>query len=127
MVEAVKRNFPQSEIADASWRYQTEVDEGKRLVVGVNSYENDERADRDPQHRRRPSSPSRSSACVRARAQRDSTAVESSLARLKLAAADPAHNLMPPLIECARAYCTEGEMVQALQEVFGTYSESPVF
>src|SRR5439155_21031390 len=39
MVEAVKRNFPQREIADASWRYQTEVDDGKRLIVGVNRHE----------------------------------------------------------------------------------------
>ena len=42
MVEAVKRNFPQREIADASWRYQEEVDEGRRLVVGVNRYQQDD-------------------------------------------------------------------------------------
>ncbi len=126
MVAAVKRNFPQSEIADASWRYQTEVDEGKRLVVGVNSYENEDDsieilnidAAFEPKQIER---------LRAARAQRDSSAVESSLAELKSAAADPDRNLMPPLIECARAYGTEGEMVQALQEVFGTYSESPVF
>jgi methylmalonyl-CoA mutase N-terminal domain/subunit len=61
------------------------------------------------------------------RGQRDSLAVENALARLKLTAADPGQNLMPPLIDCARAYCTEGEMVLALQEVFGAYTESPVF
>ena len=52
MVEAVKRNFPQREIADASWRYQEEVDEGRRLVVGVNRYRADRRgAARDPADR----------------------------------------------------------------------------
>ena len=110
MVDAVKRNFPQSEIADASWRYQTEVDEGKRLVVGVNSYENEDESieilNIDAAFERKQIERLRA-----ARAQRDSTAVESSLAELKLAAADPDRNLMPPLIECARAYCTEGEMV----------------
>ena len=97
MVAAVKRNFPQSEIADASWRYQTEVDEGKRLVVGVNSYENEDEsieilnidAAFEPKQIER---------LRAARAQRDSSAVESSLAELKSAAADPDRNLMPPLI-----------------------------
>ena len=64
---------------------------------------------------------------MRVRDRRDSGAVEDSLAKLKLAAADPGHNLMPRLVDCARAQCTQGEMVEALQEVFGTYSESPVF
>jgi methylmalonyl-CoA mutase N-terminal domain/subunit len=127
MVAAVKRNFPQGEIADASWRYQTEVDEGKRLVVGVNSYrlEDEEPTDIlsiDPAFEGKQIKRLRS-----VRSSRDTVAVEDSLAKLKLAAADPGRNLMPPLVDCAAAYCSEGEMVEALQEVFGTYSESPVF
>jgi methylmalonyl-CoA mutase, N-terminal domain len=127
MVQAVKRNFPQGEIADASWRYQTEVDDGKRLVVGVNSYRVEDEQPIEllnigPAFERKQGERLR---LVRDR--RDSVAVENSIAKLKLAAADPERNLMPPLVECARAYCTEGEMVEALQEVFGTYSESPVF
>jgi len=127
MVQAVKQNFPQSEIADASWRYQEEVDRGKRVVVGVNRYEleqeeqieilNIDSALEEKQIRR----------LNDVRETRDSLAVENGLAKLKLAAADPETNLMPPLIECARARCTQGEMVESLQEVFGTYSESPVF
>jgi methylmalonyl-CoA mutase N-terminal domain/subunit len=127
MVEAVKQNFPQSEIADASWRYQKEVDDGKRVVVGVNRYEvSDEEPIEilsiDPALERKQIDRLRA-----VRDRRDSVAVENSLAKLKLAAADPEHNLMPRLVDCARAYCTQGEMVEALQEVFGTYSESPVF
>src|SRR5947208_383194 len=127
MVQAVKQNFPQSEIADASWRYQEEVDRGERVVVGVNRYEleqeeqieilNIDSALEEKQIRR----------LNDVRDARDSLAVENALAKLKLAAADPETNLMPPLIECARARCTQGEMVESLQEVFGTYSESPVF
>ena len=49
------------------------------------------------------------------------------LAALKETAAEEAHNLMDPIIDCARARCSEGEMVQALQAVFGSYTESPVF
>ncbi len=60
------------------------------------------------------------------RAKRDSAAVESALAELKRAAAGT-ENLMPPIIAAARARATEGEMIAAMQEVFGTYTESPVF
>jgi methylmalonyl-CoA mutase N-terminal domain/subunit len=127
MVEAVKRNFPQSEIADASWQYQKEVDDGKRIVVGVNRYEvTDEEPIEilsiDPALERKQIDRLRA-----VRDKRDTVAVENAIAKLKLAAADPEHNLMPRLVECAQADCTQGEMVQALQEVFGTYSESPVF
>jgi methylmalonyl-CoA mutase N-terminal domain/subunit len=127
MVEAVKRNFPQREIADASWRYQREVDDRERIVVGVNRYELEDEVPLeilriDPALERKQIDRLR-----RVRGTRDARAVEDTLARLKLAAADPGQNLMPPLVECARSLCTEGEMVQALQEVFGAYSESPVF
>jgi methylmalonyl-CoA mutase N-terminal domain/subunit len=127
MVEAVKRNFPQGEIADASWRYQQEVDEGKRVVVGVNRYQ---LADEEPIEILSIDAALERKQINRihaVRAKRDSLAVENSLAKLKLVAADPGHNLMPSLIECARAQCSEGEMIEALQEVFGKYSESPVF
>jgi methylmalonyl-CoA mutase N-terminal domain/subunit len=87
MVEAVKRNFPQSEIADASWRYQQEVDDGKRVVVGVNRYEF---ADEEPIEILNidPALERKQIERVEAvRARRDSLAVEDSLARLKLVAA----------------------------------------
>ena len=61
------------------------------------------------------------------RARRDGAAVEPALAELREAAADEEHNLMPNLLACARVHATEGEIVEALQEVFGTYTETPVF
>ena len=61
-----------------------------------------------------------------ARARRDSEAVEASLAQLKAGAAGD-QNLMDPLLDAARAHATEGEIVEALQTVFGTYTETPVF
>ena len=60
------------------------------------------------------------------RARRDGAAVEQELAALRAAAATGA-NLMPPLIACARAHAAEGEIVQALQQVWGDYREVPVF
>jgi len=127
MVAAVKRNFPQREIADASWRYQEEVDEGRRLVVGVNRYQ---QADEQPLEILRidPTLERKQMGRLQAtRARRDAAAVESTLTTLKEAAADPERNLMDPIIDCARARVSEGEMVDALQAVFGSYTESPVF
>jgi len=60
------------------------------------------------------------------RASRDAQAVESALAELREAAAGD-RNLMEPLLGCARAHATEGEIVESLQRVFGTYTETPVF
>jgi len=61
------------------------------------------------------------------RARRDATRVEESLGALRETAAHEDRNLMPGLVEAARAHATEGEIVEALQEVFGTYTETPVF
>ena len=60
------------------------------------------------------------------RARRDAEEVESTLAALREAAAGDA-NLMDPLLDCARAHASEGEIVESLQRVFGTYTETPVF
>jgi methylmalonyl-CoA mutase, N-terminal domain len=61
------------------------------------------------------------------RGKRDSAAVESTLARLKQAAARDDDNLMPPLVEASKAYVTMGEMCDALRAVWGTWTETPVF
>jgi len=126
MVEAIRRNFPQREIADAAFTYQREVDERSRIVVGVNDFvQEDEQPTPilriDPSLERK-----QTDRLAATRARRDGAAVESALAELKRAAATDA-NLMPPIIAAARARTTEGEMISALQEVFGTYTESPVF
>ena len=126
MVEAIRRNFPQREIADAAFTYQREVDERQRIVVGVNDFVAEDEPETpilriDPALERK-----QADRLAATRARRDGSAVETALAELKRAAATEV-NLMPPIIEAARARATEGEMIAALQEVFGTYTESPVF
>ncbi len=126
MVEAIKRGFPQREIADASFRYQQEVDSGKRIVVGVNEYR---LADEEglELHRADPAIERKQAERLGGtRARRDSAAIEGALAALKDAAASD-RNLMPCFLDAARARASEGEMVAALQEVFGSYTEQPVF
>jgi methylmalonyl-CoA mutase N-terminal domain/subunit len=126
MVEAIKRGFPQREIADASFRFQQEVDSGERVVVGVNRYQLAE--DPEPELHRPDPALERKQAdrLSTTRASRDSAAVERLMSELKEAAATD-RNLMPCLLEAARARATEGEMIAALQEVFGSYTEQPVF
>jgi methylmalonyl-CoA mutase N-terminal domain/subunit len=126
MVEAIRRNFPQREIADAAFTYQRELDERKRIVVGVNDFVQE---DEDPTSILRidPALEAKQVGRLQAtRARRDGATVETTLAELKRAAATE-ENLMPAIIEAARARATEGEMISAMQEVFGTYTESPVF
>jgi methylmalonyl-CoA mutase N-terminal domain/subunit len=126
MVEAVKRGFPQREIADAAFRYQREVDAGERIVVGVNEYLDGDEAEQEL-HRPDPAAGRRQLGRLEAtKASRAPRAVEDALAALKQAAASD-HNLMEPLLDAARARASEGEMVAALQEVFGTYTEQPQF
>jgi len=126
MVEAIRRNFPQREIADAAFTYQREVDERKRIVVGVNDFVQ-EGEEPTPILRIDPALERKQVDRLAAtRAKRDGTEVENALAELKRAAATE-ENLMPPIIAAARARATEGEMIAAMQEVFGTYTESPVF
>ncbi|MGB7587230.1 MAG: methylmalonyl-CoA mutase family protein [Solirubrobacterales bacterium] len=126
MVEAIRRNFPQREIADASFVYQRQVDERERIVVGVNDFVQENEPE-TPILRIDPALERKQVDRLQAtRARRDAAAVEAALAELKRAAAGET-NLMPPIIEAARVRATEGEMIAALQEVFGTYTESPVF
>jgi methylmalonyl-CoA mutase N-terminal domain/subunit len=125
-VEAVKRNFPQREIADAAFELQCEIDAGERIVVGVNAHvaEDDEATDLlriDPALEGK-----QIGRLAAVRASRDGAAVERTLTDLRAQAATGV-NLMPALMDCARAHASEGEIIEALQEVFGTYTESPVF
>ena len=126
MVQAVKHGFPQREIADAAYELQRQIDRGERIVVGVNDYT--EGDDQPPEILRiDPALERKQIGRVHAvRARRDSTAVEQALTELKATAATD-ENLMPRLLDCARERATEGEMVSALQDVWGTYSETPAF
>jgi methylmalonyl-CoA mutase, N-terminal domain len=126
MVEAIKQNYPQREIADAAFTLQEEIERGERIVVGVNRYQQEE--DRDLEILRIPAELERKQiGRVQAvRARRDAAAVETALAELRDAAAGD-RNLMDPLLDAARAHATEGEIVESLQQVFGTYRETPVF
>jgi methylmalonyl-CoA mutase N-terminal domain/subunit len=127
MVEAVKQGFPQREIADAAFALQVQIDAKERLVVGVNEHiETDEAPVEllavDPALERK-----QVERLHGVRDSRDANAVERKLSQLKEDAAQPDRNLMPSLLECARAHVSEGEIIATLQEVFGSFKDVPVF
>jgi methylmalonyl-CoA mutase, N-terminal domain len=126
VIAAIKENFFQREIADASFRYQSELEAKQRVIVGVNRYQSADEAEVELL-RIDPALEEKQIARVRSvRERRDAAAAEAALAKLGEAAAGD-ENLMPLIIECARAGVTMGEMCDALREQWGVWRETPVF
>jgi methylmalonyl-CoA mutase N-terminal domain/subunit len=126
MLVGIERGYFQSEIAEAAFREQELYEKGRLVKVGVNEFVGENEEDLEvlliPME-----TEARQVRSVRSvRDRRDGDAVEASLRRLKAAAATD-ENLIPLMVDCARVQCTEGEIVIALQEVFGTYTEAPRF
>jgi methylmalonyl-CoA mutase N-terminal domain/subunit len=127
VIPAIEQNFFQREIADASFRYQSEVEARQRVIVGVNRYvQQDERPLEllriDPALERQ-----QAERVQGVRARRDAAAVEEHLRALKDGAAGEGVNLMPLIVDAARDYVTMGEMCDALRDVWGVWRETPVF
>ncbi len=127
VVAAIKENFFQQEIADAAFRYQSEVEAKQRVIVGVNRYLADEDTPLellriDPALERK-----QIDRVHALRARRDTAAVERALDRLAGDAAQDGRNLMPAIVDAARSYVTMGEICDRLRVVWGTWRETPVF
>jgi methylmalonyl-CoA mutase N-terminal domain/subunit len=127
VIPAIEQNFMQREIAEASFRYQSEVERGERVIVGVNRYEVEEEQPLeilriDPALERK-----QIERVQAVRERRDTAAAEAALVRLKEDAAHDDRNLMEAIMAASRAYVTMGEMCDALREVWGTWRETPVF
>jgi methylmalonyl-CoA mutase N-terminal domain/subunit len=126
MVQAVKEGYPQREIADAAFDLQREIEAGERVVVGVNAFTEGDDSD-TPILRVDPALEQQQIDRLQAvRATRDGEAVQRLMAQISEAAAGET-NLMPLLVQAARAHASEGEIVQALQKVWGDYREQPAF
>jgi methylmalonyl-CoA mutase N-terminal domain/subunit len=128
VVEAIEEGFFQHEIADASYRYQRSLETKDRVIVGVNAFVKEESGD-DMELLKIGLEVERAQArSVRdVRASRDGTAVQRALEELKRACANESINVMPPLVDAVKALATEGEIVQAMVEVYGRYVERAAF
>jgi len=126
VLAGIERGFFQGEIAEAAYREQERYEKGRRIKVGVNEFVEEGEEGIDTLVIGPETEGAQIGAVRELRARRDGAAAGRALERLT-AAARTDRNLMEPLIDCARAYCTEGEIVGALREVFGEYTETPRF
>src|SRR5437867_930597 len=126
IVPAIEAGFPQKEIADASYRYQQQIDRGEKAVVGINKYAaEDEKpieilrisGQVEEEQRRR---------LAEVKASRDARAMTESLEAIERAARGR-DNLMPLILEAVRSRATVGEICAAMKTVFGEYREASVF
>ncbi|MBU2610917.1 MAG: methylmalonyl-CoA mutase family protein [Chloroflexi bacterium] len=122
VLPAIQRGFFQSEISDAAYRYQREIDAGIRKIVGVNAYIEDKPLtipllEMDPQGYER-----QASRLANVRQSRDNGRLGQSLDRLRIAC-QGTENTMPFIMDAVRAYATLGEIIGVMKEVFGKYEE----
>ncbi len=126
IIRAVEEHYPQKEIGESAYRFQREVEQGDRLIVGVNAFKSestttiellkiDEEVARQQVER-----------VQKVRAERDEAAVQAALAKVE-AAARGTDNLMPPVLEAVKAYATLGEVSDVFRKVWGQYREGGLF
>jgi methylmalonyl-CoA mutase N-terminal domain/subunit len=127
VLEGVETGWFVQEIAEAAYEEQRRFETGDLVQVGVNAFATSTEEPLEILEIPMATEDVQRAAVGRTRAERDGAAVEAALATLVAAAGDPAADLMMPLIECARARCTEGEVTVALQSVFGAWRETPRF
>ena len=122
VIPALEKGFMQSEISDAAYRYQREIDENRRKIVGVNAYL-DEKPAAIPILKMDPNGYSRQlNRLNEVRKTRDSGRVGQTLDALRIAC-EGTENTMPYILDCVRAYCTLGEIISVMTKVFGKYEE----
>ena len=126
MVEAIRKGFVQKEIQDAAFKYQREIEERERIIVGVNRFTVEEEAPKDILKVDPTLREVQSRKLAEVRQKRDKQKVESALQALKIAAHNPGQNLMPLIVEAAKAYASLGEITGVLRDVFGEYQETVI-
>jgi methylmalonyl-CoA mutase, N-terminal domain len=127
MLAGIERGYFQKEMADAAFHYQKLLERGEKVIVSVNRFTRTTQAMPQmlligPEIEER-----QKKTVAEVRANRDQRGAEDAVAALKAMAADDSVNSIPVLIEAAKAYLTLGEMVGALKEVWGGYTEPPMF
>ncbi|HEY8642524.1 MAG TPA: methylmalonyl-CoA mutase family protein [Candidatus Dormibacteraeota bacterium] len=126
VIPAIEAGFFQKEIADAAFRYQTELEQKQRVIVGVNDFVNE---DEEPLQILRISPQAEQEQVERVREvrrQRDAAKHARALESLRKAAQSPRENLMPHIVDAVRAYATEGEIMGTMVDVFGLYTEKAI-
>jgi methylmalonyl-CoA mutase N-terminal domain/subunit len=131
-VAAIDKGWMQRKIAENASEYQRQIETGERSVVGVNAFVGEQELEVMPQRlvpdaydpkQRAEAEEKQLQKLAKVKAERDNAAVESSLKKLEEVARDESANVIPPLVECVKAYATLGEMIGTLKKVFGEHTE----
>ena len=127
-IKGIEENWFQGRITDSAFELERKVNEGRRIIVGVNAFTEGNEEEQIPLLRITNEDEQRQRKRLDAvRDRRDQTTVDAVLERLRIEAADPEINLMPTLIEASQAYATLGEIMSAMGSVFGRHVEVPTF
>jgi methylmalonyl-CoA mutase N-terminal domain/subunit len=126
MVEAIEAGYPQRELMDAAFAYQQAVEKREKLIVGVNAFEVADEKPIETLYIDDAMAGEQVAAIQRVKDRRDRGAVARTLDALRRGAA-ATDNTMPLILDCVKAYCTVGEVSDALREVFGTWEEPAAF
>jgi methylmalonyl-CoA mutase, N-terminal domain len=126
IIRAVEEQYPQKEIGESAYRYQREVEQGDRLIVGVNAFKADKDAPIELLHIDDKVAEEQQARLAQVKAERDSAAVEAALAKVE-AAARGTENMVPPVLEAVKAYATLGEICDVFRKVWGAYREGGAF
>jgi methylmalonyl-CoA mutase N-terminal domain/subunit len=123
MIAAIEENFPQREIANASYEYQKAVERGDKIVVGVNAFQSDREEAVEILQIDCAAQEHQAKKLAALRATRDNSRVRAALDALRRTA-EGTENTMPFILDAVRAYATLGEICDALRGVFGSYQET---
>jgi len=125
VVRAIETGWFQRQIAGSSMRFQAEVEQGRRTIVGLNDFVEEAEAPVEILKVGDAAEQTQRERLARVRAQRDPALVAARLEELRRAAAED-RNIIPAMLDCARAYCTLFEIRHVLEEIYGSYRE-PIF
>jgi len=126
VIPAIRQNFFQREIARASYQYQREIEAGKRIIVGVNKFQSGELEKIETLKIPEEVAEFQIERVAKLKTRRDNGRVNKMLEKLRETARGTA-NLMYPILDAVKAYATEGEIIAALKDIFGTYKEDAIF
>ena len=126
VLPAIEKGFYQREIANASYKYQKEIDEKKRIIVGVNDYQLDEPVDIPILKMDEKGEERQINRLKKLRKERNNEKMNRNLEKLRKAA-EGEENMMPYILDCVHSYATLGETCQVLRDVFGEYEEPAIY
>jgi methylmalonyl-CoA mutase N-terminal domain/subunit len=127
IIRAVEEGYPQKEIGESAYRFQREVEEGDRLIVGVNAFQSNTKTDIELLKVDEVVAHEQIARLQQVKKERDAKAVAAALAKVEAACRDEKLNLMPPVLEAVKAYATLGEISDVFRKVWGQYREGGVF